>query len=171
MSAAGSARVDEERFRRIEDLVRRMEAIPDAASRDTAQALMEAILALHGAAMERMMEIVFDTGESGNAIVRRLAGDSLVGSLLVLHGLHPDDIETRVQHALGKMHGNAELLGVFEGRVRVRLNAGACGLRDAVALAIQEAAPDAAEILIEESATAGGFVPLASLGTAVPERM
>src|SRR4051812_35879119 len=99
MSVAGNAQIDEERIRRIEDLVRRMEAIPEPASRDTAQALMEAILDLHGAAMERMMEIVFDAGESGKGLVRRLAGDSLVASLLVLHGLHPDDIETRVQHA------------------------------------------------------------------------
>ena len=171
MSVEGNTQVEEERVRRIEDLVRRVEAISDPASRDTAQALIEAILDFHGSAMERMMEIVFDAGESGKALVRRLAADSLVGSVLVLHGLHPDDVETRVQHALGKMHGNAELLGVFEGRVRVRLTASGCGLRDAVAAAIQEAAPDAAEILIEESAPSGGFVPLASLGTAVPERM
>jgi hypothetical protein len=171
MAVAGNAPVDEERIRRIEDLVRRMEAIPDPASRETAQALMEAILDLHGAAMERMMEIVFDAGESGKGLVRRLAGDSIVASLLVLHGLHPDDIETRVQHALGKMHGSAELLGVFEGCVRVRLTASGCGMRDAVAAAIREAAPDATEILIEESAPSGGFVPLASLGSAVPERM
>ena len=46
----------------------------------------------------------------------------------MLHGLHPDDIETRVQQALGKMHGNAELIGVFEGVVRVRLTGSGCGL-------------------------------------------
>jgi Fe-S cluster biogenesis protein NfuA len=162
------AKADEERVRRIEDLVRRLDLIPDHESRDTARALMEAILELHGAGLERMMEIVFDTGDSGKAAIRRFAGDGLVASLLVLHGLHPDDIETRVQHALGKMHGNAELMGVFEGVVRVRLTGSGCGLKESVEAAVREAVPDAAEILIEDSAPSNGFVPLTSLGMAIP---
>jgi Fe-S cluster biogenesis protein NfuA len=162
------AKADEERVRRIEDLVRRLDIIPDHESRDTARALMEAILELHGAGLERMMEIVFDTGDSGKAAIRRFAGDGLVASLLVLHGLHPDDIETRVQHALGKMHGNAELMGVFEGVVRVRLTGSGCGLKESVEAAVREAVPDAAEILIEDSAPSNGFVPLTSLGMAIP---
>ena len=162
------AKADEDRVRRIEDLVRRLELIPDQQSRDTARALMEAILELHGAGLERIMEIVFDTGESGKAAIRRLAGDGLVASLLVLHGLHPDDMETRVQHALGKLHGTAELLGVFEGAVRIRLTASGCGLKDSVEAAVREAVPDAAEIVIEDSAPSNVFVPLTSLGMALP---
>jgi Fe-S cluster biogenesis protein NfuA len=162
------AKADEERVRRIEDLVRRLDLIPDHESRDTARALMEAILELHGAGLERMMEIVFDSGDSGKAVIRRFAGDGLVASLLVLHGLHPDDIETRVQHALGKMHGNAELLGIFEGVVRVRLTGSGCGLKESVEAAVREAVPDAADILIEDSAPSNGLVPLTSLGMAIP---
>jgi NifU-like domain len=162
------AQADEERVRRIEDLVRRLEEIPDPESRNTAHALMEAILELHGAGLERMMEIVFDTGDSGKAAIRRFAGDGLVASLLVLHGLHPDDMETRVQQALGKMHGNAELMGVFEGVVRVRVTGNGRGLKESVEAAVREAVPDAAEIVIEESAPSGGFVPLSSLGMAGP---
>ncbi len=162
------AKVDEDRVRRIEDLVRRVENIPDCESRDAAHALMEAILELHGAGLERMMDIVFETGESGKAAIRRFAGDGLVASLLVLHGLHPDDLETRVQQALGKMHGNAELMGVFEGAVRVRLTGSGCGLRESVEAAVREAAPDAAEIIIEDSAPSNDFVPLSSIGLAFP---
>jgi hypothetical protein len=162
------AQADEERVRRIEDLVRRLEEIPDPESRNTAHALMEAILELHGAGLERMMEIVFDTGDSGKAAIRHFAGDGLVASLLVLHGLHPDDMETRVQQALGKMHGNAELMGVFEGIVRVRVTGNGRGLKESVEAAVREAVPDAAEIVIEESAPSGGFVPLSSLGMAGP---
>lgn len=161
------AQVDEDRIRRIEDLVRRMEAIPDRESRETALALMESILELHGAGLERMLDIVFETGDSGKAAIRRLAGDTLVSSLLILHGLHPDDVETRVQHALGKTHGKAELLGVFEGAVRVRLTGSGCGLRESIEAAIREAAPDAVSITIEESGPAD-FVPLGSLGFALP---
>ena len=162
------AKADEERVRRIEDLVRRVGEIPDRGSRETAHALMESILELHGAGLERMMDIVFDAGESGKAAIRKFANDGLVASLLVLHGLHPDDLETRVHHALGKAHGAAELIGVFEGVVRVRLTGSGCGLKESVEVAIREAAPDATEIVVEESAPSNGFVPLAALGMVAP---
>jgi hypothetical protein len=158
------AKVDEDRGRRIESLVQKLESFPDAESRNIAHALMEAILELHGAGMERMMDIVYDSGDSGKAAIRQFAGDGLVASLLVLHGLHPDDIETRVQHALSKNHGSAELIGVFEGVVRVRLTGSGRGLKDSVEAAIREAVPDAAGVIVEESLPAQGFVPLASLG-------
>jgi hypothetical protein len=163
--------MSEDRVRQIEELVRRVEMIPDADARQAALELMGAVLDLHGTGLERVMEIVYETGESGKVTIRRLAGDDIVASLLVLHGLHPDGIETRVQHALGKMHGNAELLGVFEGSVRVRLTGSGCGLKEAVEAAVRDAVPDAEEIVIEESSSDGGFVPLAALGTALPERV
>jgi hypothetical protein len=158
------AKIDEDRGRRIESLVQKLETFPDAESRHTAHALLEAILELHGAGIERMLEIVYDSGESGKAAIRQFAGDGLVASLLVLHGLHPDDIETRVQHTLTKSHSQAELIGVFEGVVRVRLTGGGCGLKDSIKAAIREAVPDAADVIVEEYAPAQGFVPLASLG-------
>lgn len=162
------AKIDEERVRRIEDLVRRVGNIADRESREAAHALMEAVMELHGAGLERMLDIVFDTGEPGKTAIRRFAGDGLIASLLVLHGLHPDDIETRVQHALGKLHGTAELLGVFEGTVRVRVTGNAHGLKETVEAALWEAAPDATGIVVEESLLSNGFVPLASLGMAAP---
>lgn len=161
------ATVDEERVRRIEDLVRQLEEIPDTASRRIAHSLMEAILELHGAGLERMMDLVFETGDSGAAAIRKFAGDGLVASILLLHNLHPDDLDTRVQHALGKMHGSAELVGTFDGKVRVRLTGSECGLKESVEAAVREAAPDALEILIEESLPSSGFVSLESLGFAL----
>ncbi len=162
------AKADEERVRRIEDLVRRLEKVPDPESRNTAHALMEAILELHGAGLERIMEIVFDTGEAGQATIRQLAADSLVSNLLVLHGLHPDEIETRVQQALGKLNPGAELLGVFEGVVQVRLSGSGCGLKDSVEAGIRAAVPDAVDVVIEEGPQWNDFVPLQSLGAPVP---
>jgi hypothetical protein len=150
--------------RRIEDLVQRVELFPDSESRETALELMGAILEMHGTGLERMLEIIFDSGESGEAVIRRFAADGLISSLLVLHDLHPDDIETRVRRALGKIHGSTELLGVFEGAVRVRVTG--AGMRDAVESAIRDAAPDATEIVIEESGHVNGFVPLTAIGTA-----
>lgn len=72
---------------------------------------MESILALHGSGLEKMMELVFESGQAGEATIRRFTNDALVSSLLVLHGLHPDDIETRVRQALAKLPGHTELFG------------------------------------------------------------
>jgi Fe-S cluster biogenesis protein NfuA len=157
-----------ERTREIVELVARVEAIPDQETRQSAQSLMSAILELHGAGLERMVEIVLDSGDAGKAAVRRLAGDSLVSSLLVLHDLHPDDIETRVRRALTRMSGSAELVGIFEGTVRIRLTGSACGLKNSVEAALREAAPDAMEFLFEEVAVpASDFVPVESLSIPV----
>jgi Fe-S cluster biogenesis protein NfuA len=164
------AKAAEARLRRIEELVRRLNDIPNPESRDTARALMEAILELHGAGLERMMDIIFEQGETGKAAIRRFAADDLVASLLLLHDLHPDDLETRVHRALAKTHGNAELVGVFEGVVRVRLTGGGCGLRDSVEAMVRDAAPDLVELIVEEGTQvpSNDFVPLAALGLAVP---
>jgi hypothetical protein len=73
----------EDRVRQIEELVRRVELIPDADARQTALDLMGGVLDLHGTGLERMMEIVHDQGDSGKVTIRRLAADELVASLLV----------------------------------------------------------------------------------------
>jgi hypothetical protein len=155
-------------MRRIEELVHRLEEIPDAKSRETAQALMSAILDLHGAGLEAMVEIVFEGGDPGRAAIRRFAGDPLIASLLILHGLHPDDLETRVHQALAKTNSNAELISVFDGNVRVRLTAAGCGVRAAVEAALREALPDANEIIVDEAAPANDFVSLESLEMSAP---
>jgi len=164
------AKADEVRLRRIEELVRRLDEIPNRESRETARALMEAILELHGAGLERIMDIVFEQGDPGKAAIRRFAGDDLIASLLLLHDLHPDDLETRVRRALAKTHANAELVSVFEGVVRVRLTGGGCGLRDSVEALVRDAAPDLVELALEETiqSPSNDFVPLASLGLALP---
>ena len=69
----------------------------------------------------------------GPEALERLVEDELVASLLVLHGLHPKDTETRVVEALdevrpylGSHAGGVELLGVDpEGVVHLRLE-GSC---------------------------------------------
>jgi hypothetical protein len=159
----------EERSKRIEDLVGRLEKIEDRESRQIAQDLMAAILELHGAGLDRIMDIVFEAGEPGKAIMRKFVNDDLVASLLVLHGLHPDDMETRIQQALAKSDASAELLGILDGVVRVRVTAEGCGARALVETAIREAAPDAVSFVIEEHALSGGFVPLEALYMDAPK--
>ena len=158
-------------FRRIDELVHQLDEMPDQKNRETARALMGAILELQGAGLERMMDIVFETGDAGKAAIRKFAADELISSLLLLHDLHPDDLETRVQRALWKAHANAELVSVFEGTVRLRLTGSGCGLRDSVEALVRDAAPDLVALVIDEAmqAPSNDFVPIASLGLALPE--
>lgn len=171
MATESAANLDEERVQRIESLVRRLEQIEDRESRDIAEQLMQAVLDLHGSGLEKMMDLAFESGAGGEAIIRRFANDSLVSSLLVLHGLHPDDLETRVRQALAKVPGHVELVSVLDGVVRVRLSAGGCGSADtdeeALKTMLRGAVPDIAEIVVQHSAAMNSFVPLLSLGGTV----
>jgi hypothetical protein len=153
------SKADEERSRRIPELVGRVDDIVDDEARSWAQELMQCVLEMHGAGLERMMEVIFDSGSPGQAIIRRFANDGLVASLLVLHGLHPDDMEVRVQHALAKLRGRTHLIGVSDGIVHVRCESAKAD----VEAALREAAPDAVEIIVEEVAHVNGFVPLSSV--------
>src|SRR5262245_37923395 len=168
---------------RIEGLIARIETAPDPNVRADALELTRSLMELHGAALDRLMEIVARAGDSGYALMDDFAGDGLVASLLLLYGLHPYDLETRVMKALDgarpflQAHGgDVELLGVTDGTVRLRL-AGNCRncssstmtLKLAIERAIYEAAPDVTEIVTEdqialkEPATAHRLVQLEGL--------
>lgn len=171
MATDATTKINEESVRCIEGLVRRLEQIDHGESREIAEQLMQAVLGLHGAGLERMMDIAFESGPGGEAIIRRFANDSLVSSLLVLHGLHPDDLETRVRHILSKVPGHVELLNVLDGVVRVRLSPGGCGSGDtdeeSLKAILHEAVPDITEVIVQQGSVMNGFVPLLSLsGTA-----
>jgi Fe-S cluster biogenesis protein NfuA len=168
---------------RIERLIARIEAAPDPGARADALELTRSLMELHGAALDRLMEVVARAGASGYALMDDFASDDLVASLLLLYGLHPHDLETRVRKALDRtrpfMHshgGDVELLSVVEGVVRLRL-VGSCRscpsstmtLKLAIEQAIYEAAPDVTEIITggqiaqEEPAPANGLVQLRGL--------
>jgi Fe-S cluster biogenesis protein NfuA len=165
---------------RIEKLIARIEAAPDPVVRADALELTRSLMELHGAGLDRMMEIVARAGASGYALMDDFAGDDLVAGLLLLYGLHPHDLEARVMKALDgtrpylQSHGgDVELLGVTDGTVRLRL-AGSCRscssstmtLKLAIERAIYDAAPDVTEIVAEGQtalnapATANGLVQL-----------
>src|SRR5215510_5591795 len=148
---------------RIERLIARIEAAPDPNVRADALELTRSLMELHGGALDRLMEIVAQAGASGYALMDDFAGDDLVASMLLLYGLHPHDLETRVRKALDKARplmrshgGDVELVGVAEGVVRLRL-VGSCNgcpsstltLKLAIEQAIYDAAPDVTEIVTE----------------------
>jgi len=148
---------------KIEGLIRKIENLPDPAARASALALVQALMEFHGSGIERMMEIVAESGEASYSIFDEFAADDLVGSLLLLYGQHPLPLETRVTQALDKVRpyldshgGNVELLGVTDGVVRLRMQ-GSCKscpssamtLKLAIEEAIYAAAPDVVTIEAE----------------------
>ena len=143
--------------RRLEDL----EALPDAAARDAATEVVEALLDLYGAGLERIVEEIAarDDGELAEALVQ----DELVAHLLLLHGLHPTPLEERVRSALEQVRpyleshgGDVELLEVDPPAVRLRLEGSCSGcpssamtLKLAIENAIHKEAPEIEEVLAD----------------------
>jgi Fe-S cluster biogenesis protein NfuA/nitrite reductase/ring-hydroxylating ferredoxin subunit len=168
----------------------RIETLLDAASaggaimRERAEELVRLVVDLYGSGLERMLEILYQHGRLDGEVLDALAADDLVASLLLVHGLHPEDTATRVERALdgvrpylGSHRGDVELLGITDaGIVRLRL-LGSCDgcasssatLTLAVEGAVLEAAPEVTGIEVEapsdrpEAVRAGELIPLDTL--------
>jgi Fe-S cluster biogenesis protein NfuA/nitrite reductase/ring-hydroxylating ferredoxin subunit len=179
-----NGRLSQEQLQRIDALIQEIEATADPATQSRVNELLQALLEFHSAGLERMLELVWDAGEFGQTVIDDfLARDELVCNLMLLHGLHPLPLETRVMQALDKVRpylgshgGDVELLGITpEGVVQLRLQGSChgCGssrvtLEYAIEEGIYAAAPDIAGIEVEgmaESQTtpAPGFIPVAQL--------
>jgi Fe-S cluster biogenesis protein NfuA len=156
-------RAHRERMERVESLIQELEQLPDSKAKACSREIIQGILELHGAALEKILETVADAGDAGLAMIDSMARDDLVGSVLSLHGLHPLGLEARVRLALDKVRpylrshgGNVELLGVVEGVVRLRMQGSCHGcpssavtLKLAIEEAIYEIAPDVTGIQVE----------------------
>ncbi|HZC43347.1 MAG TPA: NifU family protein [Acidobacteriaceae bacterium] len=150
---------------RVEKLVSRLDSCRDPELRAVALELVQCVMELHGAALNRMLGSISQT-TAGEAALDAALQDQLVSSVLLLHGLHPDTMESRVLRALEKVRpylrshaGDVELVNVADGVVRLKL-LGSCGgcpsssvtLKTAVEEALFEAAPDIEKIVAESSA-------------------
>jgi Fe-S cluster biogenesis protein NfuA len=173
-----------EDMQRIARLVQEMESIADPAVRAAVKGLVQSLMDLHGAVLEKALDIVAEAGEPGMDIINRLGRDSLVSSVLILYGLHPEDLESRVVKAvdrvrpqLRKQGCEVELLGVNDGAIRLRVETGShtCGstaktMQATLEGALYDAAPDLTALAIEgfEQKPTSGFVALNKLmgGTA-----
>jgi Fe-S cluster biogenesis protein NfuA len=169
----------QKKIRRIGTIVEQLETSADPNSHALARDLLESLMALHGAGLERILELAAEQGDGGVRLIEKCGRDELVSSLLLLYGLHPDDLATRVERALEKMRpfleshsAQAELVGAGEdGAVTVRLkrSANSCGstaatVRSTLEAAIQDAAPDATSVMVEQPGQpVAGFVSLTQL--------
>jgi Fe-S cluster biogenesis protein NfuA len=168
-----------EDIQRIGGLVQEIESIADPAVRAATKHLVQSLMDLHGAAFEKTLDIVAEAGDPGMNIIDRLGRDSLVSSVLILYGLHPEDIESRIAKAVDKVRPQlrkqgceVELLSSAGGAIRLHVETGShtCGstgktVQAALEGAMYDAAPDLTSLVIEglEEKPASGFVGLEKL--------
>jgi hypothetical protein len=171
----------QEKMRQLGTLVGELDQLPAGGSKVAARELVQLLMEVHRTGLERMMELVFQTGTeaSGGAIIDRLGQDPIVRNLLLLYSLHPEDLETRVLRGLDvararlrKLDGRVDLVSLHEGAVQLRLHTSGHSrgstikdLRAIVEGAIYDLAPDVTSltILAPEEESSSGFVPLQSL--------
>ena len=138
----------------MEERVREIESCADPEVRESARKLVSELISFHGEAGGRLLQLV--EAENGKEFLRRTAEDPKIAALYFLHGLHPEGLEIRVEKALESVRpylnshgGSVELLGIEEGRIRVRLQGSCQGcpssaetLKNSIEEAILAAAPD-----------------------------
>jgi Fe-S cluster biogenesis protein NfuA/nitrite reductase/ring-hydroxylating ferredoxin subunit len=182
--AAPSRLVEErelqKRLAHVDTLVGELQQLPDPALRAMVEELLATVLDLHGEALSRMLDVLGPRGDpETDRLLERMAGDDLIKGVLLLHGLHPMDLRSRVEEALESVRpymrshgGGVELLGVAGDTVRIRLEGHCQGcpsstvtLKLAVEKAIYEAAPDVAaiEVIEPDDATSTGAAPIPGL--------
>jgi Fe-S cluster biogenesis protein NfuA/nitrite reductase/ring-hydroxylating ferredoxin subunit len=168
---------------RIEELIRQFSEVGDPLLKDHAEEVVRLLVDLYGGALERILVIVDDGGEPVWGLFDRFTGDELVRTLLILHGLHPSDLDTRIREAIEKVRpylkshgGGVEVLGIDdEGVLMLRLQGSCDGcpsstltVKLALERAIREAAPEItavkAEGVAERDPAAQGAGPAAGGG-------
>jgi Fe-S cluster biogenesis protein NfuA len=128
-----------------------------------AEELVRLLVGLYGDGLSHIVTALRDDGAPGSAMLERLTEDPLVESLLLLHDLHPLDLDARVQRALdgvrpylGSHAGGVEYLGVRDGVARLRLEGSCHGcpsstvtVQLAITGAVQAAAPEVTDVVVE----------------------
>jgi hypothetical protein len=160
--STGNGGDPQQALHRLEELIRALDGHPDPSAKETARELLALVLDLHGIGLAKLMGIV-TTAEG--SILARLVEDKQVQAILLLHGLHPDDLATRVRRAGDRLRPHLGIRGlrldvveIARGTVRLRLHGSGAAAIKAPLLwtlpgeiedAVVEAAPDAEKILID----------------------
>jgi Fe-S cluster biogenesis protein NfuA/nitrite reductase/ring-hydroxylating ferredoxin subunit len=161
---------------RIEELLGQLESSLDGRAFEQVQDLVSLVTDLYGGGLARILELA---GED-TALRERLADDDLVASLLVLHDLHPLDLEARVRRALeavrpylGSHGGDVDLVALDgeEGVVTLQMLGSCDGCASSsvtLELAVQRAIEEAAPEIVRIDVTGGAEAPAAEGSVATP---
>jgi Fe-S cluster biogenesis protein NfuA/nitrite reductase/ring-hydroxylating ferredoxin subunit len=146
---------------RVEQLTAAIDATADPFVRGTVDELVSAILEMYGEGLSRIVRELEEQGEEG--LLLRLAGDGVIGSLLLIHDLYPVPLAARVEEALASVRpymeshgGDVRLLELEGGVAHLELvghchgcPASAATLELAIKEALEEAAPDLLGLEVE----------------------
>ncbi|MER6346246.1 hypothetical protein ACWC10_32140 [Streptomyces sp. NPDC001595] len=146
--------------RRVEEVLDRLAASGDRAACEAAEELVRVLMEFYGASFARVLELLNrEPGAPAARVRTALLGDELVASLLVLHGLHPDDVTMRIDRALDGVPYLVERAGFdpASGELRLRMTGSSgCGCgstREAVEEAARETlaglAPEVTAVVLE----------------------
>jgi len=155
------------RVRRVGDRIEEILGLlrsGDATGAAAAEELVGLLVGLYGDGLGHIVATLRDAGPAGAELLAEMTEDPLVESLLLLHDLHPLDVDTRIQRApdrvrpyLGSHAGGVEYLGLTEqGTARLRLEGSCHGcpsstvtVRLAIEDAVKDAAPEVGEVAVE----------------------
>ncbi|MBV9381444.1 MAG: NifU family protein [Streptosporangiaceae bacterium] len=159
----------------IGDLDRLLEYLQQATGpvAESAVTAVTVLTQVYGTALARVTALA--AGQP--RLMTSLTEDEVIGSLLILHGLHPEHAATRAARAVEEIRpylrshgGDAEFLGISEGAARVRFSGSCqgCGtsaatLSRAVADAVLSAAPELTAVEPETGNRAPQLIPAESL--------
>jgi Fe-S cluster biogenesis protein NfuA len=146
---------------RIEELLASLRSQGRGAAA-AAEELVRLLVGMYGDGLSHIVAALHGD-EAGQAMLDRLAADPVVEGLLLLHGLHPLDVDARIQRALDRVRpylgshaGGVQYLGVSDGIARLRLEGTCHGcpsstvtVRLAIEGAVQDAAPEVTEVVVE----------------------
>ena len=151
----------EELLGQLSSLVEELEQYSDTEAREKALDLVQIILKLHGEALRRILA-TFESLPMKSDIYARMLGDDVIRAILTVHDLLPEELERRVAKAIEELRPflisqgcDVKLLGVDEGRARLRLMRSGKGAPPVAALKLEiekvldVAAPDLLGIDIE----------------------
>jgi hypothetical protein len=160
MSGTHGAVTAEAAGRRVEEVLDLLAASGDRSACEAAEELVRVLMEFYGGGFARVLELLGrDPGASAADARTALLRDDLVASLLVLHGLHPDDVTMRIDRALDGVPYLVERAGYdpASGELRLRMTGSSgCGCgntREAVEQAAREAlaslAPEVTTVSLE----------------------
>jgi len=145
----------------------RLQASPEVGAK--VEEVIGLLVELYGAGLERILEVVNEDAEAAAPLLKRFTDDKFIESLLVLHGIHPVDVDTRIEAALdqarpylGSHAGGVEYLGVDDDGVAHLKLEGSCHgcpsstvtVKLTLEQAIAEAAPEVIRVQVEGVAEA-----------------
>lgn len=137
---------------RVEELLGEIRAADPGVARK-AEEVIGLLVDLYGEALARVVELVGTD---------QLTDEAFVASLLLLHGLHPDAVETRIERALDRIRPGLggkklDVVGLDDdGRLRLRLSSPLDGcpstigtVQQTIEDAVAEWAPEVSSVSIE----------------------